>query len=286
MFDGWKNQASIVFRLDRQSCKNCLARSAVQHALAQHPTAMMDLGADGSRGDSSDVFVFIVQRSGYAGLQQSQAPVDYRRLLMSRNEADQIAYGSAHQYSNGSPVRTIQLPDGSFGFVASNYLFWVRKVSATATTASDALKFGEAHCVLSDGLLGGTAKRRNMLLAEKHSIFVGPHSSHAALNFLMQHPHLTERGAKIQWVPVGPPPSLAQLTQEWPFSEQSMEDHSTSSKRSVDDDENFVWFNRRNADKKSDEGMMLETTRSTKRACWRAKSPLRRNRTTEAMVIE
>lgn len=240
---------------------------------------MMELGADGSRDDSSNLFVYIVQRSGYAGLQQSQAPVDYRRLLMSRSDADQIAYGSAHHFANGTPVRTIQLPDGSFGFVAANYLFWVRKVAATATTAAGICKFNEAHCVLSEGLLGGTAKRRNILLTEKHSIFVGPHSSHAALQFLMGNPQLAERGAKIQWVPVGPPPSLAQLAREWPFAEQITMDESNSSKRSGDDDENFVWFNRTSPDKKTDE-------RSTKRACWRSESPLRRNRTTEAMVIE
>jgi hypothetical protein len=281
------------------------------------------MGADGNGGrgetfsnhSENGVFVYIVQRSGYAGWQQSQPPVDYRRLLMTRAEADQVAYGSAHHFANGGPVRTIQLPDGSFGSVSSNYLFWVRKVSATSTTASGAstnnatgggankVVFGEAHCVLSDGLLGGTSKRRNMLVAEKHSIFVGPHSSHAALQYLTSHRSLAEKGATIQWVPVGLPPSLDQLAQEWPMavgmttttihappgsttmdvSESSLRSTSSSrsSKRAGDDDDNVVWFHHPNNTNYPPRAVdMMETARSTKRACWA------RSHTAEGMVIE
>jgi hypothetical protein len=293
---------------------------------------MMAMGADGNGGrgapfsnfsnhSDNGVFVYIVQRSGYAGWQQSQPPVDYRRLLMTRAEADQVAYGSAHHFANGGPVRTIQLPDGSFGSVSSNYLFWVRKVSATATTTTTASGgastnnatgggttnnkvFGEAHCVLSDGLLGGTSKRRNMLVAEKHSIFVGPHSSHAALQYLTSHRSLAEKGATIQWVPVGLPPSLAQLTQEWPVavgtttnvhappgstnnmdvSESSLRSTSSSrssSKRAGDDDDNVVWFHHPNTTNHQPRAVdMMETARTTKRACWA------RSHTAEGMVIE
>jgi hypothetical protein len=285
---------------------------------------MMAMGADGNGGrgepfshhSENGVFVFIVQRSGYAGWQQSQPPVDYRRLLMTRAEADQVAYGSAHHFANGGPVRTIQLPDGSFGSVSSNYLFWVRKVSATSSGAStnnnatggattNNKVFGEAHCVLSDGLLGGTSKRRNMLVAEKHSIFVGPHSSHAALQYLTSHRSLAEKGATIQWVPVGLPPSLAQLTQEWPVavgtttnvhaappgstnnmdvSESSLRSTSSSrssSKRAGDDDDNVVWFHHPNNTNHQPRAVdMMETARTTKRACWA------RSHTAEGMVIE
>lgn len=259
---------------------------------------MVEIGTAGSKGEDPNVFVYIVQRSGYAGLQQSQPPVDYRRLLMSRNEADQVAYGSAHHFSNGSPVRTIQLPDGSFGFLSGNYLFWVRKVSATATTSAPTSnaalqqqKFVEAHCVLSDGLLGGTSKRRNVLVAEKHSIFIGPHSSHSALQFLMHSPLADKGGATVQWVPVGPPPSLAQLAQEWPLGENNqcgmaMESaRSNNNKRSGDEGDSFVWFHPQNRHRVDDVNMK-ETARSTKRACWSTQSPSRRSHTAEAMVIE
>jgi hypothetical protein len=94
-------------------------------------------GHDDNNAGDNGVFVYIVQRRGYAGWQQSQSPpVDYRRLLMTRSEADQVAYGSAHHFAQGGPVRTIQLPDGTFGFVSANHLYWVRKVSATATNGS------------------------------------------------------------------------------------------------------------------------------------------------------
>jgi hypothetical protein len=273
-------------------------------------------GNDNHAGDNG-VFVYIVQRRGYAGWQQSQSPpVDYRRLLMTRSEADQVAYGSAHHFAQGGPVRTIQLPDGTFGFVSANHLYWVRKVSATATTNGSSNNnhsnnnkiFGEAHCVLSDGLLGGTCPRRHVLVAERHSIYVGPHSAHAALQYLMSNRSLAERGATIQWVPVGPPPSLAQLAQEWPvvaasvgvdgggtgmdLSESSTASSRSRSKRTGDDDDNVVWFHRPappgppRAAVENDHHvnrMVMETTRSTKRACWAQRN---NNAAEQGMAIE
>jgi hypothetical protein len=282
--------------------------------------AVVHNGNDDTAGDNG-VFVYIVQRRGYAGWQQSQSPpVDYRRLLMTRSEADQVAYGSAHHFAQGGPVRTIQLPDGTFGFVSANHLYWVRKVSATATTNGSSISnnyndhnnnkiFGEAHCVLSDGLLGGTCPRRHVLVAERHSIYVGPHSAHAALQYLMSNRSLAERGATIQWVPVGPPPSLAQLAQEWPvaaasvsgdgggtgmdLSESSTASSRSRSKRAGDDDDNVVWFHRPAApgpphaaaenDNNHVNRMVMETTRSTKRACWAQRN---NNAAEQGMAIE
>lgn len=189
------------------------------------------------------IIVYIVQRRWYAG-PCTTPPVDYRRLLRSRTEADQVAYHSAHQF--GPVVRTLQLPDGSLGFLASNHLFWVRAVQAQSTIPIPDHSTGmdEAHCIVSDNLLGGTTTtRRAALCAEPHAIFVGPQSAHAALQWLQQHG--TNR--TLQWVPVGPPPSPEQLAQEWPGAAAVAVSSSTASaKRSLCDDRDTMWMGQSN----------------------------------------
>lgn len=207
-----------------------------------------------------DIVVYIVQRSWYAGPQTSP-PVDYRRLLLSRTSADQVAYHSAHQWaarqSASTTVRTLQLPDGSFGFLAANHLFWVRSVTAQATvdiTDCNRQHFDEAHCIMSpDGtLLGGTHPRRAALSTEPHCMFVGPQSSHAALQWLMTQQHEHEQKRTMRWVPVGPPPTPHDITVEWPekTTKYTTATTTTSSKRRCAEDDHddtkaaCLWYGR------------------------------------------
>jgi hypothetical protein len=62
---------------------------------------------------------------------------------------------------------------------------------------------------------------------------VGPHSSHAALQLIASSSSTNNNnsgstvvvvppGSTVQWVPVGPPPSLDQLAREWPTSSSTL----------------------------------------------------------------
>lgn len=196
------------------------------------------------------ICLYVVQQCWFSG-PHVRPPMDYLRLLPTARDAEQVAYASAHWYANNTNtnntnnntnntntnntngnnnknavVRTIQLPKKGNGFVAAGQLFWVRPVRATPTTGANnvaaalaPVSFGEAHCIVSRGIiLGDNDDSHN-----NSSIFVGPHSSHAALQLLVAGTSRTTHGNNpptsprtVQWVPVGPPPSLDQLAQEWP----------------------------------------------------------------------
>jgi hypothetical protein len=209
---------------------------------------------DGATGaDALVVPMYVVQRCWYAG-PRVQPPIDYRRLLPSRAQAEQVAYGSAHLYataagnnSGGSPVavRTLQLPhDMGLGFVAAGQLFWVRCLKAVASCGQ--IRYGEAHCIVRNNLLDGNVRRcasNAAAAAEPCRIFVGPHSSHAALRLI--HSGSVPEGSAVQWIPVGMPPTPEQLGAEWPDSHAfqqangaAMQDDSASSKRSSSTNEN------------------------------------------------
>jgi hypothetical protein len=221
-----------------------------------------------STSNTNTTILYVVQHCWYSGPHISTPPVDYMRLLPSLKEAEQVAYASAHWYANQhqnngtaasaapntSPavVRTIQLPstkphqpsslsmdDDAFatvptslyGFITRGRLFWIRPVVATATAS--AVSYGEAHCIVTNGLLGGGSTSPTMAsltpaTSRPSLIFVGPHSSHAALQLIVSTQRGTDsivpQGATVQWVPVGPPPSLDQLAQEWPQYQSSTTD--------------------------------------------------------------
>jgi hypothetical protein len=240
--------------------------------------------------------LYVVQHCWFAGPHHhGQPPVDYMRLLSTLQDAEQVAYASAHWYAataatststlpnKAAVVRTIQLPRGrmshhhnnnnvastatattdttttsSYGFLTCGRLFWVRPVVAKVTTTTPAsLSFGEAHCIVTAGLFGNctsclpprpcsaaaaTSTEDSSSAAATSLIFVGPHSSHAALQLISSssfasssnnssnsgnHHHSTTAvvvppGSTVQWVPVGPPPSLDQLAREWPTSSSTL----------------------------------------------------------------
>jgi hypothetical protein len=227
--------------------------------------------------------LYVVQHCWFSGPHHhGQPPVDYMRLLSTLQDAEQVAYASAHWYAatttatstslpnKAAVVRTIQLPRGrmshhnnsnnvastatttttsSYGFLTCGRLFWVRpvvaKVTTTATTPSSSLSFGEAHCIVTAGLFGNctsylpprpcsaaTSTQDSSSAAATSLIFVGPHSSHAALQLISSSFTSSSNnsstvvvvppGSTVQWVPVGPPPSLDQLAREWPTSSSTL----------------------------------------------------------------
>jgi hypothetical protein len=214
--------------------------------------------------------LYVVQHCWFAGPHHGQPPVDYMRLLSTLQDAEQVAYASAHWYataaaaaSSKAVVRTIQLPRGrmsshtnasastsgttmnsnttsSYGFLTCGRLFWVRPVVAKVTTATPAASYGEAHCIVTHGLFGNCTVQRpcsapaaaaSSTETEENAtglIFVGPHSSHAALQLISSSNSNNSTGVEVpagstvQWVPVGPPPSLDQLAREWPTSSSTL----------------------------------------------------------------
>jgi hypothetical protein len=234
--------------------------------------------------------LYVVQHCWFSGPHHHghQPPVDYMRLLSTLQDAEQVAYASAHWYAattttatstlpnKAAVVRTIQLPRGrmshhhnnsnvastatattatttttsSYGFLTCGRLFWVRPVVAkvtTTTATTPASSFGEAHCIVTAGLFGNctsclpsrpssasnTSTEDSSSAAATSLIFVGPHSSHAALQLISSSSFASSNnnsstvvvvppGSTVQWVPVGPPPSLDQLAREWPTSSSTL----------------------------------------------------------------
>lgn len=212
------------------------------------------MSADGSRlavepvAPAATVDLYVVQKCWFAGPVVSAA-VDYLRLLTTSKDAEQVAYQSAHLYNNsvnrnssrGGPVRTIQLPHSPhYGFVAAGQLFWVRSVPAASTVPlpPQGWRCGEAHCLVTDGILSGEGRnashrRRGFASSTAEAlVYVGPHSSHAALR-LAARAGSVAAGSTVQWVPVGQPSTVAQLTREWPDSATWHPHHHSSSSSSV-----------------------------------------------------
>lgn len=249
-----------------------LLNGTYQHHRASSPTTMrMDSSScSNSSDDCSVVKLYVVQKCWFSGAQVMPA-VDYLRLLETKQQAEQVAYHSAHLWGNGSVVRTIQLPhQGGYGFVSAGSLFWVREIAAiatTTTTTTRADRYGEAHAIIRHGILGGTgnANSRRGMEDVENVVFVGPHSAHRALQQLTALSSPLPNHARLQWLPVGPPAHLQQLQTEWPDHAswknqhtesiqattstsmmQMMDDDSSGSKRFLDDSENDGKWNRNN----------------------------------------
>lgn len=84
---------------------------------------------------------FVVQRCWYSGPRQDVAPVDYLRLLETREEAQEAAFHSAMAWSGlpshllaSVPVRNHQddQVETTTAYAACGSLFWVRRVWGTA----------------------------------------------------------------------------------------------------------------------------------------------------------
>ena len=169
-------------------------------------------------------------------------------------------------------------------------------------------KYGEAHCIVTGGIVGGSGDGRrrgfDSCIDESPRVFVGPHSSHAALQLIATNNSTNSSstntnsgtatvvapGSTVQWVPVGQPASLEQLTHEWPdsatwsrptndtdsdYDDTGMMDDSTNSgKRVVSDGENSAWFRGSSAGTTAEKEhrMMMDSSTTTpprpaKRAC-------------------
>jgi len=212
--------------------------------------------------------LYVVQKCWFAGPHVKPA-VDYRRLFLSIKDAEQVAYQSAHLFAKQKTVRTIQLQHGGYGFVASGTLFWVRRVRALSTNGDP--RVGEAHAILTHGLVsseGAAVEPRRVVQQQQQDssaqpcVFVGPHSSHTALQFVTSSSSMEETPQRtVQWMPVGPPATVEQLACEWPdFAEWNnnnqhhrshhngndnmmmMNDDSTSSKRDASENDPTLWF--------------------------------------------
>ena len=165
---------------------------------------------------------FVVQKCWYSGPKVTPT-LDYLRLIPSVSEAEQVAYQSAQTYSGGvTPVRTIQLSNkqsaaSTYGFVSSGTLFWVRRILAyTAAGVPVSSVIDSAHCILTNGVIGGTGNgnsRRGSEDINSVRVFVGPAGYAWALKQSTN--GQVPAGSTCQWVPVGKP-NLSNITGEWP----------------------------------------------------------------------
>jgi hypothetical protein len=202
-------------------------------------------GSNGSSNVSngSTMDLFVVQKCWFSG-PHTFPPVDCARLFTSAAEAETMAYQSAHaaaaeHNSNHSTtrvvVRTLQLqqPTSSFGFCAGSSLFWVRLVPAVLVGLPPHLPVAAAVAAATrSGAQALVCTHRHALWTTSHStevggsyyprraclpaatVFVGPQAAAVALQALT---HLggTASGARMAWLPVGPPP-VASWGKEWP----------------------------------------------------------------------
>eukprot|EP00538_Stauroneis_constricta_P011469 CAMPEP_0119567684 /NCGR_PEP_ID=MMETSP1352-20130426/36674_1 /TAXON_ID=265584 /ORGANISM="Stauroneis constricta, Strain CCMP1120" /LENGTH=359 /DNA_ID=CAMNT_0007616963 /DNA_START=202 /DNA_END=1281 /DNA_ORIENTATION=- len=137
--------------------------------------------------------LFVVQRCWQAG-PNVFAPVDLLRLFPARQEAEEVAYHSAHAWSRAhddANVRTLLLPPSqvqrqpqgaspsflhptptsTYAFVTAGAMFWVRPLLMTMTDNSFLIRseggnVGANHnasiqacAVVTDGVIGGSGKR-------------------------------------------------------------------------------------------------------------------------------
>ncbi len=158
-------------------------------ATSQHPHNSTSSAA----AAASFVDLYVVQKCWYSGPQIATPTIDYMRLLRDPQEAEQIAYHSAHLFAtataaaastnqNEQPnhqhnivVRTISLPATSksdnsslyrsthHAFVAAGQLFWIRRIKAQIVNhhqhppqQPQEFNFDHAHCIVTDGIVGGT----------------------------------------------------------------------------------------------------------------------------------
>lgn len=165
--------------------------------------------------------LYVVQKCWYSGPHVSPT-VDYLRLLPVLSDAEQVAYQSAHTYAAGrSPVRTIQLPAGqnaasTYGFVSNGVLFWVRRIQAmVSANASVSTVVDSAHCILTNGVIGGTGNLNSRRGSEDVTgrVFVGPAGYAWALQQTAS--GQVPKGSTCQWVPIGKP-NVENITAEWP----------------------------------------------------------------------
>lgn len=217
-----------------------------------------------SRHSDNIIDLYAVQRCWYSSPHVTPT-VDYLRLLRTPQDAEQIAYHSAHlwaaQSNQNAVVRTITLPaHPSFhAFVAAGQVFWIRRVRAmVAGQNNNATTWDHAHCILSHGILGGgshgSVRRREVdTAAEPMRIFVGPQSAHRALQLIAAGNAAVPPGSTVQWVPVGAPPTVHHIPNEWPASPTKTTDDmvlpdahdmAPSDKRTLEENDmnNTVWY--------------------------------------------
>ena len=272
------------------------------------------------------------------------------RLLRDPQEAEQIAYHSAHLFATamasastpGSShhnivVRTISLPASSktdhsssyrsthHAFVAAGQLFWIRRIKAQIVNQPDhhqqqqqhhqlpppqqpqALQFDHAHCIVTDGIIGGTGfnvRRRQFdedaatAATQPIRVFVGSSSSHAALQLVVgshhhqNHHHPVPVGSTVQWIPVGSPPSPPQILNEWSpkahmaqqHPEQQQQQHNAAvvmddqnGGMNLQNNENLCTFSKRT---------LQETDEDTSNGTVWFQQPTKKNSTTTKLVME
>jgi hypothetical protein len=208
--------------------------------------------------------LYAVQKCWYSGPLVTPT-VDYLRLLRTPREAEQIAYHSAHGWAQSSAVRTIALPahPSQHAFVAAGQVFWIRRVRAqVVATASADERWDHAHCIVAHGILGGSggSVRRRDAPEAPIRIFVGPQSAHRALQLIAG--GAVPAGSTVQWVPVGAPPTVQHIPNEWPsagkesdldgncMEEEEEEENVTTShhdKRTLEENRmNTVWYSSSN----------------------------------------
>jgi hypothetical protein len=218
------------------------------------------------RLDDTLMDLYAVQKCWYSGPHVAPT-VDYLRLLRTPREAEQIAYHSAHllaQQSGAGAVRTIALPahPSQHAFVAAGLVFWVRRVRAlvvaTSTMGHNDAAWDHAHCIVSHGILGGSggSVRRRETADAPLRIFVGPQSAHRALQLICGG-GAVPAGSTVQWVPVGAPPTVQHIPNEWPSAHQKEEEDglvmdaeetmSHHDKRTLEENPmNTVWYSSNN----------------------------------------
>jgi hypothetical protein len=162
---------------------------------------------------------YIVQRCWFDGPHVSP-PVDYMALFPNQNSAESCAYESAHSYNSTQPsnqqsvVRTLLLPSG-FACSAAGKLFWVRRVIADLVMGGESSSAAGAHCILRNGIVGGTgnANSRRGSETETDCVFAGADSHARAQLALAQQPWQPGANTVISWLPVG---SFSDVMQGWP----------------------------------------------------------------------
>ena len=169
-----------------------IATNTTIGSCSSHPTNHPPPPPLSSSPQHETIDLYVVQKCWYSGPQITTPTLDYMRLLRTKEDAEQIAYHSAHLFatamaaSNASShhnivVRTITLPASStaqqpntiplsnHAFVAAGQLFWIRRIRAqvvhpptsssssslSSSTTTTTHHFDHAHCIVTNGIIGG-----------------------------------------------------------------------------------------------------------------------------------
>jgi hypothetical protein len=159
---------------------------------------------------------YIVQRCWFDGPNVAP-PVDFLALFDTQTQAENCAYQSAHFYAqnqHAAVVRTLLLPTGNgsgFACSAAGKLFWVRRVIADISIGGE--ESAGAHCILRNGIVGGTGNTnsRRGSEAETNCVFVGA-DSHARAQLAVEQ-HGQHGTNTVSWLPIG---CCSDMMQGWP----------------------------------------------------------------------